>query len=156
MKQIPFSINCQRFAYLSVTENQGYCVLLSRHKTSHPIFCRYSYTTQSMRPNQSLGMTGQKSGNMLRQPLHSSMTQTRANILCFKQEQWRIHTGANMDELLKKKASRNGRSGNMAVEQGRFQHVKSYTHMLNLTSAPLPSAQCAQCVRATEEGQTYY
>lgn len=92
-------------------------------------------------------MTGQKSGNiMLRQPLHSSMTQTWANILCFKQEQWRIHTGANMAVLLKK-ASRNGRSGNMAVaaEQGRFQHVKAYTHMLNLTSLHL--SECSMCTK---------
>lgn len=49
-----------------------------------------------------------------------------------------------MDALLKK-ASRNGRSGNMAVaaEQGRFQHVKSYTHMLNLTSLHL--SECSVC-----------
>lgn len=70
------------------------------------------------------------------------MTQTQANILCFKQEQWQIHTDANMDALLKK-GSRKGRSGNMAVEQGRFQHVKSYTHMLNLTSLHL--SKCSVC-----------
>lgn len=71
---------------------------------------------------------------MLGQPLHSSMTQTWANILCFKPEQRQIRTGANMDE----KASRNGRSRNIAfaAEQGRWCWKIPTCEMLHPSAKP--------------------